>query len=83
EAESPVTVERFGGVTVPALVMAGGRSPEVLTAPARAVADVLPNAEYRVLPGQTHMVSPKVLGPVLAEFLAGADRRSGSGPARP
>jgi hypothetical protein len=37
----------------------------------RALADVLPNAQLRTLQGQTHMVKPKVLAPVLAEFFAG------------
>lgn len=35
----------------------------------RAVADVLPDAGYRTLPGQTHMLKPAAVAPVLAEFL--------------
>jgi len=31
----------------------------------------MPNAEYRVLEGQTHEVSPEVIAPVLVEFLTG------------
>ena len=30
--------------------------------------DALPDARYRTLPGQTHMVKPQVIAPVLTEF---------------
>jgi len=36
----------------------------------RALADVLPNAQHRVLEGQTHMVKAKALAPLLAEFFS-------------
>jgi hypothetical protein len=35
----------------------------------RDIADAVPRGEYRVLEGQTHMVEPDVLGPVLADYL--------------
>jgi hypothetical protein len=47
----------------------------------QALADLLPHAEHRVLPGQTHMVKAKVLGPALAEFLTGATARQPAGSA--
>jgi hypothetical protein len=34
----------------------------------RAVAEAAPGGDFRVLEGQTHMVEPDVLGPVLTEF---------------
>jgi hypothetical protein len=34
----------------------------------QALGDVLPNARRRTLEGQTHIVSPKALAPVLVEF---------------
>ena len=34
----------------------------------QAVADALPNAEYRSLSGQTHDINPEVLAPVVEEF---------------
>jgi pimeloyl-ACP methyl ester carboxylesterase len=55
-------------VTVPALVLAGGASPQSLQQAARATADALPHAGYRMLDGQTHDVSPEALAPVLVEF---------------
>lgn len=55
-------------VTVPALVLAGGASPQPLQQAARAAADALPAAEFRVLDGQTHDVSPDALAPVLLHY---------------
>jgi pimeloyl-ACP methyl ester carboxylesterase len=57
-----------GGLTTPALVLAGRASPPRLTDAARQVADALPNGRLTTLEGQTHDVDPEVLAPVLAEF---------------
>ncbi len=32
------------------------------------LAEALPDASYRTLPGQTHMVKPQAIAPVLTEF---------------
>ena len=53
---------------MPTLVMDGGKSPAWMRNATRALARVLPNATYRTLDGQTHMVRPKALAPQLAEF---------------
>jgi pimeloyl-ACP methyl ester carboxylesterase len=58
-------------IAVPALVLAGGASPEGLQQAAKATADALPAAEYRTLDGQTHDVAPDALAPVLAGFFRG------------
>jgi pimeloyl-ACP methyl ester carboxylesterase len=55
-------------ITVPALVLAGGASPDGLQLAAKATADALPAAEYRTLDGQTHDVAPDALAPVLVDF---------------
>jgi hypothetical protein len=34
----------------------------------RALADALPDATYRTLPGQNHMVKAQAIAPVLTEF---------------
>jgi pimeloyl-ACP methyl ester carboxylesterase len=60
--------ERWTSVTAPALVMAGSRSPEWMQRGNRALAKALPDARFRLLDGQTHVVKPKVLGPILEEF---------------
>jgi pimeloyl-ACP methyl ester carboxylesterase len=55
-------------VSVPAVVIAGGASPEELREAARATADAIPTAQYRVLDGQTHDVAPDALAPLLVDF---------------
>ncbi|MCX5261087.1 alpha/beta hydrolase [Streptomyces canus] len=62
--------DRLASITVPLLAVAGGASPEWMREGTRAVAEAAPNGSYRVLEGQTHMVDPTALGPVLAEFFA-------------
>ena len=62
-------VEQAGGVATPALVLAGGASPEWMINASRHIADALPNGQLRVLNGQEHVVPPEVLAPVLTEFL--------------
>jgi hypothetical protein len=71
----PLPTDRWTSVTAPAVVIDGGKSPEWMRNTQRALADLL-GAEYRTLEGQTHMVKPKALAPVLAEFLAGSVQRS-------
>jgi pimeloyl-ACP methyl ester carboxylesterase len=61
--------DRLAAVSVPVLAVAGGASPDWMREANRAVAETVPQGTYRVLEGQTHMVEPDVLGPVLADFL--------------
>lgn len=65
-----VPVDVLATVAVPTLVLDGGASPEMLRAPARAVAAAVPGAEYRTLAGQTHEVSAEVLAAELLAFYA-------------
>jgi pimeloyl-ACP methyl ester carboxylesterase len=65
---APLPAERWSGATVPALVVAGGKSPTWMKNGMRALADVLPGAQYRTLAGQTHVVKAARLAPVLSEF---------------
>jgi pimeloyl-ACP methyl ester carboxylesterase len=62
---------RLASITVPVLAVAGGASPSWMREATRAVAETVPEGTYRILEGQTHMVEPDVLGPVLAEFFGG------------
>jgi pimeloyl-ACP methyl ester carboxylesterase len=67
-AGNPLQTARWANVAIPALIMDGGESPEWLHHAARGVADLLPNAQYRTLEGQTHTINPPVIAPVLIEF---------------
>lgn len=60
--------DRVAAVSVPLLVVAGGASPAWMREANRAVAETAPHSDFRVLEGQTHMVEPDVLGPVLTEY---------------
>jgi pimeloyl-ACP methyl ester carboxylesterase len=67
----PLPPKRWVAVTAPTLVVEGGKSPAWMRHGVHALARVLPNAKLRTLEGQTHMVHPKALAPVLVEFFAG------------
>jgi pimeloyl-ACP methyl ester carboxylesterase len=64
----PLPASRWASATIPALVMDGGNSPAWVRNANRALARVLPNAQYRTLEGQTHMLKPKPHAPMLVEF---------------
>ena len=67
----PLQAGSWASVTVPTLVMDGGKSPAWMRHANRALASVLPNAQYRTLEGQTHMVKAKAHVPTLLEFFEG------------
>jgi pimeloyl-ACP methyl ester carboxylesterase len=85
---NPLPDNRWDAVTTPTLVMVGGKSPTWFHQGTQALADVLPNARHRVLEGQTHMVKPKALAPMVEEFFAsvmasrGRIGRPAAGPVR-
>jgi len=64
----PLPTDRWVKVTVSVLVADGGASDAWIQHGADALAKVLPHASHHTLAGQTHMVDPKVLAPVLIEF---------------
>jgi len=70
---TPLTPEEWAAVKAPVLVAAGGKSPAWMTNGTRALADALPDATYRTLPGQNHMVKAQVIAPVLTEFFTAQD----------
>jgi len=61
----------YAGVTAPALVIAGGKSPTYMKNAQAAVVARLPHGTLAELPGQTHMVRGRATVPVLREFFAG------------
>ena len=64
----PLPAERWVSVTMPTLVAVGGKSPDWMRNAMRELGDVLPNARHSTLEGQTHIVKPEALAPVLVEF---------------
>jgi pimeloyl-ACP methyl ester carboxylesterase len=66
----PLDPQRWAGVEVPAIVIDGGKSPQYMRNAARALAETLPKADYRTLPGQTHIFKAAVLAPAVKEFLS-------------
>lgn len=67
----PLPEDRWTAATMPTLVADGGKSPGYMRASAAAMASVLPNATYRTVPGQTHIIRAKALAPVLRDFFLG------------
>jgi pimeloyl-ACP methyl ester carboxylesterase len=59
----PLRPGDWAGVTVPTLVLAGGKSEPLLRKAARAIADVLPKL--------SHNPNVRLLAPAAAEFLTG------------
>ncbi|MFC8829141.1 alpha/beta fold hydrolase [Streptomyces sp. NPDC057137] len=66
----PLPTGLWSGVTAPALVICGGESDPFMRAGAKSAAGLVPHAEYRELPGQSHQFDPAALAPLLREFLA-------------
>jgi pimeloyl-ACP methyl ester carboxylesterase len=62
---------KWAGAIMPAIVADGGKSPASMRNAAAALAKAVPNATYRTLPGQTHMLKPQAIAPVLVEFFKG------------
>jgi pimeloyl-ACP methyl ester carboxylesterase len=67
---SPLQAEEWATVTCPTLVAYGAKTAGGPKHASRTLAEVLPNATLRELPGQNHNVSAGAIAPVLAEFVA-------------
>jgi pimeloyl-ACP methyl ester carboxylesterase len=67
----PLPADQWASVSVPTLVMDGGKSPQWMRNGNRALARVLRNAQYRTLAGHTHVVKAKAHAAALVEFFKG------------
>jgi pimeloyl-ACP methyl ester carboxylesterase len=65
---NPLPPGRWDSVKAPTLVVVGGKSPAWMRHGMEQLAGVLPNARHRTLEGQTHLVKPKAIAPVLVDF---------------
>jgi pimeloyl-ACP methyl ester carboxylesterase len=70
-ADPSVPATLATAVTVPTLAIAGGAGPGFMVATARAIAEKVPDGEYRILADQTHDIDPEAMAPLLREFFAG------------
>jgi pimeloyl-ACP methyl ester carboxylesterase len=68
----PLPAARWPGTKIKTLVLVGGKSPAFFHNGTQMLAGLLPNAEHRVLDGQTHMVKAKALAPALIDYLGPA-----------
>lgn len=71
EQGRPLPAGYYERVEPQTLVVAGGKSPEYMRNAQAAIADAVPKGRLETVPGQTHMIKPKVVGPVLSRFLVG------------
>ena len=69
QAGRPLPAEWARKITLPTLVLDGGDSPTYMRNAVAAVAELLPNAERRTIPGQGHGAPPDVMAPIVTEFL--------------
>jgi len=68
----PLPEHQYTGISVPTLLMAGGRSPDYMQHVPAAIAAQAPGATTATLEGQTHEVKPDVLAPVLERHFTSA-----------
>jgi pimeloyl-ACP methyl ester carboxylesterase len=64
----PLPAQAWNTATMPTLVVDGGNSPAWMRHANQSLSATLPSAQYRTLPGQTHMVKAEALAPALTEF---------------
>ena len=64
----PLPPSYWSAVKIPTLVIYGGKSPAWMQNGMRALTGALTQADLRVLPGETHIVKPQSLAPVMRNF---------------
>lgn len=61
-------LEKFRQITLPTLVMVGGKAAAPMSDAQRAIAAAIPGSELRILEGQTHQAAAAAIAPQLREF---------------
>ena len=70
-------------LTIPTLVLDGEKTLPFIHPTADRLAQLIPNAERKTIPGQSHQAAPEVVAPLLTEFFnEGAPRAQAMGSAR-
>ncbi len=72
----PLDPEHWATVRAPTVVLVGGKSGVWMANGTRSLAESLPESQYEVLEGQSHMVKAKALAPALKRLLASTDASS-------
>ncbi len=67
-ADPSVPAALATAITVPTLAIAGGAGPGFMAPIAQAIAETVPDGQYRILADQTHDIDPEALAPLLREF---------------
>jgi pimeloyl-ACP methyl ester carboxylesterase len=75
-AGKPLPENRYAGAKVPVLSMAGGKSDEWFRTAMKQVADRLPDAQYRTIDGQNHLLKAQAIAPVLKDFFTEQEHAS-------
>ena len=71
QSGKPLPVERWASITVPTLVLTGGKSEAFFHKGAQALVDTLPNTQHRILKDQHHgsvVTAPNVIASEIVEF---------------
>jgi pimeloyl-ACP methyl ester carboxylesterase len=71
QAGAPLPAQRWASISSPTLVLTGEKSEAFFHSGAQALADLLPNAQHRILKGQHHgsvVMAPKVIASEIVEF---------------
>jgi pimeloyl-ACP methyl ester carboxylesterase len=66
---SSFTPDMLSGIATPTLVVTSEATDDRLRRWARTVAEAMPDAHHRSLPGEWHGVAPEILAPILEDFL--------------
>ena len=67
----PLPPEWWASAAMPTLAVVGGKSQDWMRHAMSELTGILPDAKQRTLKGQTHIVKPEALAPVLVEFFEG------------
>jgi pimeloyl-ACP methyl ester carboxylesterase len=67
-AGRPLDASQWAAIGIPVLVVSGGKSPGWMKTSVRALADAVPGAEHREIPGQNHLIKATAIAPVLTGF---------------
>jgi pimeloyl-ACP methyl ester carboxylesterase len=63
-------LEKFRQITVPTLVMVGGKAASPMADAQQAIAAAIPGSTHRILEGQTHQVAASAIAPQLKGYFS-------------